>query len=58
MAAADPLASENASRCGVVRPIFIAPESTPNRTFMKTLGYIQTCIIRHKKNTYLKQQKQ
>lgn len=34
MAPAEPLATANASRCGVVRPIFIAPDSTPNRTYM------------------------
>jgi hypothetical protein len=54
MAAADPLATENASRCGVVRPIFIAPDRTPNSTFIKTFGYIQSHTISLKKYIYLK----
>lgn len=34
MAAAEPLATANASRCGVVSPMFIAPDSTPNKTYV------------------------
>ena len=44
MAAAEPLATANASRCGVVRPMFIAPDSTPNKTYVH--DNIQSCIIR------------
>ena len=44
MAAAEPLATANASRCGVVRPMFIAPDSTPNKTYV--YDNIQFCIIR------------
>ena len=44
MAAAEPLATANASRCGVVWPMFIAPHSTPNKTYVH--DNIQSCIIR------------
>ena len=46
MAAAEPLATANASRCGVVRPMFIAPDSTPNKTYVHDNTNIQSCIIR------------